>query len=146
MNISPPAIHTLAVLCALSGIILAVVFASHMREREPLYLTDRPGTTIASVGAMLSPRSPDGPSTSVHQPNSLIGLLDPWDTKDQAKVKLQNKRFGLNPRTGVVEVQHDEDSKSDIKDVVSSTPQMSNQGAPLLYDLPAFPSRTSLKK
>lgn len=106
-NISAPAIHVLAVLCALSGLILAFVFVLHERERQPLFLVDRPGTTIGAVSAMLSPGSSGGQFSIQQQPNSFVGLLRPWDTNDEVEAKLKNVRFGLNPSTGAVEIQHD---------------------------------------
>lgn len=106
---SDPAIHALAMLCLVSGIILAVVQVMHYRARRPLYLIDRPGTTIGAVGAMLSqgasaPRTPGGFHDN---PHSFIALLDPRDTNDDVEEKLKNKRFRLNPHSGTVELESD---------------------------------------
>ncbi|KAF8318773.1 hypothetical protein DL93DRAFT_345472 [Clavulina sp. PMI_390] len=95
MHAYAPAIHTLAVLCLLSGFLFAFAFVLHARQRKPLHLVDRPGGTIGAVAAMLSERS------------SFIGLLTPHDTGKDVERKLEGKTFGLNPRTGAVELQEE---------------------------------------
>lgn len=83
------------------------MFVQHERERQPLFLADRPGTTIGAVGAMLSHGLSDGQLPIHQQPNSLVGLLRPWDTNEEVQAKLEKKRFRLNPITGAVEIQND---------------------------------------
>lgn len=121
--LSAPAIHTLAVLCALSGLILIFVFILHGMEQRALHLVDRPGT-IGVIGAMLSARSgssgafspfnrrPLSSSTtssfvkrnSSSTETSFLHLLDPNDTNEGIQKKLKGKEFRLNPVTGAIEI------------------------------------------
>ncbi|KAF8318775.1 hypothetical protein DL93DRAFT_2153686 [Clavulina sp. PMI_390] len=90
-----PSVHSLAILCILSGLLFAFAFVIHARERRGLYLVDRPGTTVGAVAAMLSDRS------------SFISFLTPLDTMKDIDRKLEGKTFGLNPHTGAIEFQEE---------------------------------------
>ncbi|KAF8289578.1 hypothetical protein DL93DRAFT_2092137 [Clavulina sp. PMI_390] len=99
----PPAIHSLAILCALSGLLFTFAFILHQRQRRGLYLVDRPGTTIGAVAAMLSDRS------------LLVDRLKPHYTMEDIDRELKGMTFGLNSRTGAIELE-DELETNDEKE------------------------------
>ncbi|KAF8319046.1 hypothetical protein DL93DRAFT_2164744 [Clavulina sp. PMI_390] len=99
----PPAIHSLAILCFLSGLLFTFAFILHQRQRRRLCLADRPGTTIGAVAAMLSERS------------LLVNRLKPHYTMEDIERELTGMKFGLNPHTGTIELE-DEAENSDDKE------------------------------
>lgn len=118
-------VHALAILCAVSGLILLAVFISHAVERKYLHLVDRPGT-IGVVGAMLasgygtagaeSRRASYSRSLNMSPPpggrpvltgSSILALLHPNDSNKEVEEKLKNKRFRLNRETGALEMEDD---------------------------------------
>lgn len=99
----PAVVHVIAVLCALTGLLLGLLFYLHARERHILHLVDRP-VTIAAVAALLSGSSLTGAGGS-------NGLLEPKDDSRVLDEKLAGKRFKLDPKTGAIALSdgHDEE-------------------------------------
>lgn len=89
LKLSAPAVHILAILLLLTGIILSYLFQVHSKQHRKLHLTDRP-TTLGVVGALLS-RS------------RVAELLDPRDTNEEIEKKLSGLRFGIDKETGAIE-------------------------------------------
>lgn len=101
-------------LCAATALAFLVVLILHAQQRQDLHLPDRPRSTIAEVGMLLSPspfdsqfpRTPDEQERPLlaHRPSSSIfEVVRPGDTHKDIKAKLKDKKFRLG-KEGTVEM------------------------------------------